>query len=390
MLSIKPRSNAALLMAVLVFTLLVGNSTAYSSEADFLRAYINNYDQQQFAGQVILVQEHKELIPSVIKMLAQEAQSEGQTQSRTLYLLNLASSIASMHMHQNGDGKPLSEVEPIIREEVAKAKAKAAEAMKWKTEERVIGNFVMMRHIEEEAAQGLSPVLYPHWQHRIFFECKVCHTSIFRMQRWANDITHEKMAAGEQCGKCHNGTVSFSAADKKQCSRCHLAATSEAQALHDPLKFDQAALKKTADRIGSKWRPENLPDGKMPVDGWGYIDWLELKKNNVFTPLISLDDNTEEETIDGKILFESSSDYVNNVLFDHRVHSDWITCDTCHPEIFVPELSGNKVKMIEISQGRWCGHCHGKVSFTFANCKRCHSVKKGEQIDGALVHTPGK
>jgi len=391
MLSIRHKSHTASLVASFLLLLLANNSFATFTEVDFLRSYISNYDQQKFNAQVILVKDHKELIPEAVKKLVQEALSETQSQNKKLYLLNLASSIASMHMHQNGDEIPLLEVEPIIKEEVKKAKAQLAEAMKWKTEERVIGNFVMMQHREAEEKHGLAPVLFPHWRHRIFFECKVCHNSIFRMKRWANDITQDKIIAGEQCGKCHDGKISFSATDEEQCNRCHLAATAEAQALHNPAEFDQAEIQITADRIGSKWRPENLPDGKIPVDKWGYIDWLELKRKNVFSPLASLDKDSikEEEAKDGKIVFKSSSDYVNDVLFDHRIHSDWINCDTCHPEIFVPELGVNKVKMLEIAKGRWCGHCHGKVSFTFANCKRCHSVEKDAQIEGALLHHGG-
>lgn len=385
---IKSRLNSGLLAAALLsLLLLAADSIASSAVDEFLRSYVTNYEQQKFSEQVPLVQSNKSLIPAAVKKLVQDALSKDQDQNRKMYLLNMASSLASMHMHQNGDDKPLSEVEPIIKEEVEKMNARLAELMKWKTEERVIGNFVMMRHREEEKEQGLAPVLYPHWRHRIFFECKVCHTSIFRMKRWANDISQEKIAAGEQCGKCHDGGISFSATDEKHCGRCHVAATAAAQALHDPASFDQEELKKTADRIGAKWRPENLPGGKMPLDKWGFIDWLELKRRNVFTPLASLDKNVEEETRNGKIVFRTSSDFVDDVLFDHRIHSDWITCDTCHPEFFVPELGGNRVKMIQISKGRWCGHCHGKVSFTFANCKRCHSVPKSEQIEGALLRS---
>ena len=378
-----------LLVVILLPLLLATDSIASSAVDDFISSYIFNYEQQKFADQVPLVKNNKALIPEAVRKLIQDAQGKGENQNQKMYLLNMASSLASMHMHQNGDDKPLSEVEPIIKEEVAKMKAKLAEVMKWRSEERVIGNFVMMERREEEKAKGLAPVLYPHWQHRIFFECKVCHTSIFRMKRWSNDISQEKIAAGEQCGRCHNGTISFSATDKKNCGRCHVAATSAAEGLHNPAQYDQAKLKKVADRIGSKWRPENLPDGKMPLDKWGFIDWLELKRRNVFTPLVSLDSNVKEETRDGQILFRSSSDFVDDVLFDHRIHSDWITCDTCHPEIFIPELGANKVKMIQLSKGRFCGHCHGKVSFTFANCKRCHAIPKHKQVEGALVR-PGK
>jgi len=68
---------------------------------------------------------------------------------------------------------------------------------------------------------------------------------------------------------------------------------------------------------------------------------------------------------------------VDDVLFDHQVHSDWIKCSTCHPAIFRDELGGNMIKMTDMAKGRFCGHCHGKVSFTFADCLRCHKKRRG-------------
>ena len=139
------------------------------------------------------------------------------------------------------------------------------------------------------------------------------------------------------------------------------------------------------EKVGAKWRPENLPDGKLPLDKFGFIDWLTLKRRNVFKPIVSLDKNYKEETRDNKILFKPKSDFVDNVLFDHKIHSDWIKCSSCHPAIFKDKLGGNKIKMLDMRQGRYCGHCHGKVSFTFADCKRCHKESNRHPPDDALI-----
>jgi c(7)-type cytochrome triheme protein len=57
--------------------------------------------------------------------------------------------------------------------------------------------------------------------------------------------------------------------------------------------------------------------------------------------------------------------------------------------VFKDELGGNDVKMLEISRGNFCGHCHGKVSFTFADCLRCHNQAKGEAPEGVLTRKKG-
>lgn len=140
-----------------------------------------------------------------------------------------------------------------------------------------------------------------------------------------------------------------------------------------------------AEKVGAVWRPENLADGKLPLDRFGFINWLELKKRKVFTPVVSLDKNYREQIRDNKILFKSKSDFVNNVLFDHRIHSDWIKCEACHPAIFNAKLNGNHIRMLDMRQGRFCGQCHGKVSFTFADCKRCHKESNKKPPANALI-----
>ena len=66
--------------------------------------------------------------------------------------------------------------------------------------------------------RGMPPVIFPHWIHRAEFKCKVCHPKIFEMRSGSNDIDMEKIVAGEFCGKCHNGTISWKPVN---CGRCH-------------------------------------------------------------------------------------------------------------------------------------------------------------------------
>ena len=373
-----------MLLGTVLLLISFGQYAAAMSTTEFLNEFTKNYYQQRFLAQTNLVKANKDLVPLAVSSLIKEAHTGGKGFEERMYLLNIASAMAYMQRHLHGDNGPLMEVEPIIKEEIEQEKKKNAELMKWKKEEQFLGNFVMKRHEKELKKAGLAPVLYPHWKHRILFECKVCHNSIFQMQRWVNQISQEKIVAGKQCGVCHNGKMAFGI--ENNCNRCHVAGKAEAERLHNPDLIDHAQVKKAADRVGAQWRPENLKNGRLPLDRFGLIDWLQMKRDNVFTPVVSLDKNFKERTRDNKILFVSKSDFVNNVLFNHKVHSDWIDCSTCHPAFFSDKLGGNDMKMRDMSKGRYCGHCHGRVSFKFADCKRCHSQPKGTTVDALVRH----
>ena len=67
--------------------------------------------------------------------------------------------------------------------------------------------------------QGMRPVIFPHWFHRIRFRCKVCHVDLgFEMRAGANDVTMGEVASGKFCGACHNGEVAWSI---ENCALCH-------------------------------------------------------------------------------------------------------------------------------------------------------------------------
>jgi len=354
--------------------------------ATFLEQFKHNHETQKFNEQLDLVKFNKPVIPSTVDNLIKEAMSDKYTFEERMPQLNLASAIAYMYLHWHEDDSLVKIVTPLIQKELKTEQARVAEIMKWKKEERILGNFVMMQNRKAMEEKGLPMVLYPHWLHRIMYECKVCHDGIFKMKRWENDLSYQRIMDGEQCGVCHNGTEAFDAADVSNCKRCHVAGSPDAAHLHNPDKINPTRIKDAVESVGAKWRPENLPDNKLPLDRFQFIDWLKLKEQNVFTPVVSLDKDIKEETRDNKILFASKSGFVSDVIFDHKVHSDWIKCSTCHPAIFKDELGGNKMKMTDMSKGLYCGACHGKVSFTFADCLRCHKKETGKlSIDESRV-----
>jgi len=77
-------------------------------------------------------------------------------------------------------------------------------------------DLVLNKRSEKE---GVRPVVFPHWFHRIRFQCRVCHAELgFKMRAGANDFTMNGIAEGKFCGACHNGDIAW-AADR--CDLCH-------------------------------------------------------------------------------------------------------------------------------------------------------------------------
>lgn len=383
------RIPSRLLLAAVLLVLgswLLAASAATMTAGAFRAEYIRNYGARAFDAQVRLVKANPTLVPGVIQSLTAEAMQADRGFESRISLLNIASSLAYMHRHWNGDDRPLDALEPIIKAELEQEQQRVARIMKWKKEETILGNFVLKQHQKEMEQKGLSPVLYPHWMHRMMFECKVCHESIFNMQRWGNQMSHEEIDAGRQCGACHDGKLSFGSTEK--CERCHIVGRPEAEALHHPEKVDLNKLKQVAEQVGAKWNPEKLPNGKLPLDRFQFIDWLALKDAGAFSPLVSLDPKVKDETRDNRILFKSSSDFVSDVVFDHKIHADWINCASCHPGIFQDQVGANRIRMKDMAGGQFCGHCHGKVSFTFADCLRCHKKTNGKvgEHDGRFTN----
>lgn len=66
---------------------------------------------------------------------------------------------------------------------------------------------------------GMRPVVFPHWFHRIRFRCKVCHAELgFKMRAGSNTITMTDIIEGRFCGACHNNDIAWS---PENCDLCH-------------------------------------------------------------------------------------------------------------------------------------------------------------------------
>lgn len=75
---------------------------------------------------------------------------------------------------------------------------------------------VLNRYAE---ANGVRPVVFPHWFHRIRFRCKVCHYELgFKMRVGSNDVRMDDIINGKFCGACHNNDIAWST---EKCDLCH-------------------------------------------------------------------------------------------------------------------------------------------------------------------------
>jgi c(7)-type cytochrome triheme protein len=75
---------------------------------------------------------------------------------------------------------------------------------------------LLNRRAEKE---GVRPVIFPHWFHRIRFRCRVCHSELgFKMRVGANDVTMAEITNGKFCGACHNGQIAWAT---ENCDLCH-------------------------------------------------------------------------------------------------------------------------------------------------------------------------
>lgn len=78
------------------------------------------------------------------------------------------------------------------------------------------GDVILNRLSEKE---GMRPVIFPHWFHRIRYLCSVCHVQIgFKLKAGADDIDMAKIVDGKYCGACHNGRIAWG---PSRCGLCH-------------------------------------------------------------------------------------------------------------------------------------------------------------------------
>ncbi|MDH5233433.1 MAG: hypothetical protein OEW77_00635 [Gemmatimonadota bacterium] len=112
----------------------------------------------------------------------------------------------------------------------------------------------------------------------------------------------------------------------------------------------------------------------LPRDHAGNIDWVRAAVSGVIRPREALSGRLPADSSQFQFGFDflfPGPDTLFDAFFPHSTHTQLLSCATCHPRIF-PHRD-NPIKMGDILSGRYCGECHGKVSFpVVTGCERCH------------------
>ena len=91
------------------------------------------------------------------------------------------------------------------------------------------------------AGNQLPPAVFPHWVHRIRYQCKVCHVDLFEPRAGANQILMQDIADGRACGTCHNDKIAFRPTIGN-CDRCHSSPQSESMSANTRVGHETLAL----------------------------------------------------------------------------------------------------------------------------------------------------
>lgn len=125
----------------------------------------------------------------------------------------------------------------------------------------------------------------------------------------------------------------------------------------------------------------------LPRDEDNKVDWERAVDEGLIAPSASIDhSDVDEELLDLRVVIKFDDMLIKDVVFSHEIHTFWLSCESCHPKIFIPEVAANRMTMNEIRDGKYCGVCHGAVAFPTdvinapnfrANCLRCHRAFRG-------------
>ncbi len=77
---------------------------------------------------------------------------------------------------------------------------------------------------------GIRPVIFPHWFHRMRYACKTCHSDIgFPFKAGGSKVDMLTIISGEYCGACHDGQIAWSV---ENCDLCHSALPNTSTQVH--------------------------------------------------------------------------------------------------------------------------------------------------------------
>ncbi len=213
-------------------------------------------------------------------------------------------------------------------------------------EPSLYGNLLIDR---TSTAQGVKPVSFSHWTHRLRYTCRVCHTELeFDMAAGVTEISCDDIKDGRYCGACHDGKLAFK--PEGNCKYCH----------NGDIGF----------------RSEEFAEFSrhLPPDEFGNeINWSQMINRGQVQPQRYLEEEPPEATFEKELKLEAAWGRIPPAVFPHKEHNQWVDCDTCHPDLFnIKKKSTEHFSMARILKGEFCGYCHMKVAFPMNACERCH------------------
>jgi c(7)-type cytochrome triheme protein len=226
------------------------------------------------------------------------------------------------------------------------------------------------------ARAGVPAVTFDHWQHRASYTCRVCHVDLgFAMKAGETQVTAAANESGAYCGACHDGKrlhvgrpivracSGWPRTDAARgCTRCHTGPNRAPGPDYEEFKRS------------------------MPADAAGFIDWAAALRRGVVKPADELEGVSPKRPairVDRDVQIRALGTWMNGVTFSHRMHSVWIPCELCHPDIFpMSRREPVRYTMAAMREGRYCGACHVSVAFPLDgwSCARCHAGENGRAV----------
>jgi c(7)-type cytochrome triheme protein len=88
---------------------------------------------------------------------------------------------------------------------------------------------IILNNFSDE--NGIRPVIFPHWFHRVRYACKTCHSDIgFPFKAGGSGVNMLTIINGEYCGACHNAQIAWSV---ENCDLCHSALPNTPTQVHN-------------------------------------------------------------------------------------------------------------------------------------------------------------
>ena len=207
-------------------------------------------------------------------------------------------------------------------------------------------------------SQKVAPVVFSHRVHRTFYTCRVCHGELeFAMSTNESGIVCDwgKMQ-GKYCAVCHNGRTAFGplGPEGENCGQCHNA-------------DEKPDLKKY-------WEQKRRLPSSTFGDG---IDWSKALADGLIKPKKSLSRDAAPLVLERTLTLQAEMSGIPPAVFPHKIHTEWIDCSMCHPDIFnIKKKTTKHFSMARILNNEFCGVCHLRIAFPLNDCKRCHPAMR--------------